>query len=169
MKKILILALLALAVSINAIGGESNVPKVETTAETNYGGGWVISTGNGVRVRFAPSLNAGYYNVRMNKGQSTEWYEYRNGWYRVRIGVSDGWVSAQFMRRASQAEAARRVVLTGDRVILRLSPGGKDSGLRCYFGDTYRYCGQSGAWYRLKRGNRYYWVSTAYAILVGDM
>lgn len=135
----------------------------------SFGRGWVISTANSVRVRYQPSLDAGYSSVRMNKGQSSEWYEYRDGWYQIRIGQDVGWVSAQFMRRATQDQAARWVWISGDRVILRLSPGGKDSGLRAYTDYCYRYCGHSGSWYKIRKGNRYYWVSSLYAYLTGDM
>ena len=132
-------------------------------------GGWLISTGNSVRVRYQPSLSAGYYSVRMNKGQSAHWFDYRDGWYKIRIGQDEGWVSAQYMRNATQDQAARWVWISGDRVILRLSPGGKDSGLRAYTDDTYRYCGHKGEWYKIRRGKHYYWVSSQYSWLTGDM
>ena len=44
-------------------------------------------------------------------------------------------------------------------VRLRLSPGGKDSGLRVDFDETFKYLGEQGNWYKISYKGRALWIS----------
>lgn len=120
-------------------------------------------TGNSVRLRLAPSgADSG---LRMNKGDKLEWYSYDNGWYSVQYGDNVYYISSKYVKRISQDQNQATVVVTGDRVIMRKAPAGKDSGLRANNGDTFKYCGEKGDWYKIQYKGNMYWVSKKYAVI----
>ena len=132
-------------------------------AFTMSASGWLKVTGNGVRLRWGPGgTDTG---VRVNKGQQLQWYNYSDGWYSVQYGDKVLYISSKYVSRISQDQGQAKVVITGDGVILRNSPGGKDSGLRTNNGDKYIYCGQSGDWYKIQYKGHYYWVSKKYSVI----
>lgn len=133
-------------------------------AVTAMAGGWLKVTGNGVRLRYQPG--GADTGLRMSKGQQLQWYNYYDGWYSVQYGNRVLYISSQYVSRISQNQNRAYVCITGDRVIMRKAPGGKDSGLRTNNGDRFVYCGQSGNWFKILYRNNYYWVSKNYAVII---
>ncbi|MBR5171139.1 MAG: hypothetical protein IKW85_11315 [Muribaculaceae bacterium] len=127
-------------------------------------GGWLQVTGNSVRLRWSPGGKD--TGMRMYKGQKLQWYDYSNGWYSVNYSGNIVYISSQYVKRINQDQNNAVVVVNGDRVILRLAPGGKDSGIRAYNGNRFPYCGQSGDWNKIKYNGKYYWVSKKYSLIV---
>ena len=125
--------------------------------------GWLQVTGNSVRLRAKPDgTDTG---LRVNTGDKLQWLDYDNGWYKVQYGKKVVYISSKYVKRISQEQNKATVVVTGDKVIMRTSPGGKDSGLRTNKGDRYRYCGKSGDWYKILHKGNYYWVNKNYAVI----
>jgi len=127
-------------------------------------GGWLQVTGNSVRLRWSPGGKDS--GMRMNKGDKLQWIDYYDGWYSVNYGGNVLYISSQYVKRTSQAQNNAMVVVNGDRVVLRKTPGGKDSGLRANNGDRFVYCGQQGDWNKIKYKGNYYWVSKKYSLVV---
>ena len=128
-----------------------------------FAGGWLKVTGNSVRLRATPGGKD--TGLRVNSGDKLEWYNYDDGWYSVQYGERILYISSKFVERISQDQNQASVVITGDKVILRKSPGGKDSGLRVNKGDRFQYFGKSGDWYKILYKKNYYWVSMNYAVI----
>ena len=125
--------------------------------------GWLQVTGNSVRLRAKPDgTDTG---LRVNTGDKLQWLDYDNGWYKVQYGKKVVYISSKYVKRISQEQNKATVVVTGDKVIMRTSPGGKDSGLRTNKGDRYQYCGKSGDWYKILHKGNYYWVNKNYAVI----
>lgn len=128
-----------------------------------FAGGWLKVTGNSVRLRLAPGgADSG---LRMDKGDKLEWFSYDDGWYSVQFGEKIYYISSKYVERISQEQSQKYVVITGDRVILRKSPDGKDSGLRVNKNDRLKYLGEQGDWLKIQYKGNNYWVSKKYAML----
>ncbi len=128
-----------------------------------FAGGWLKVTGNSVRLRLAPGgADSG---LRMDKGDKLEWYSYDDGWYSVQYGENIYYISSKYVERISQEQTQKYVVVTGDRVIMRKTPGGKDSGLRANDGDRFKYLGEQGDWLKIQFKGNAYWVSKKYAVI----
>ncbi len=126
--------------------------------------GMLKVTGDGVRLRAKPG--GADTGLRMYKNQQLQWLNYNNGWYAVKYKNNVYYISSKYVTRISQEQNQAKVVITGDRVIMRNAPGGKDSGLRVNNGDRFSYCGQSGDWYKILYKGNYYWVSKKYSKLI---
>ena len=137
--------------------GTNVVPNVEAVDQsTEY---YIEITGNGVRGRMGPGLEYQDTGARFNKGQHLKAFSHRNGWYEVRWGQETVWVSGQFAKRSANQKPDKVMVSVEGPVRLRLGPGGKDSGLRVDFEDTFKYLGEQGNWYKISYKGKAYWIS----------
>ena len=86
-------------------------------------------------------------------------FSQRNGWYEVRSGQETVWITSQFAKRSAKQTPDMVTVAVEGPVRLRLGPGGKDSGLRVDFDDTFKYLGEKGNWYKISYKGKVYWIS----------
>ena len=133
------------------------VPAVEEVQQN--GGFYIDVTGNGVRGRMGPGLEYQDTGARYNKGQHLYVFSQKNGWYEVRSGQETVWITSQFAKRSKNQRPDWVMVSVEGPVRLRLGPGGKDSGLRVDFEDTFKYLGEQGNWYKISYKGRAYWIS----------
>ncbi len=143
---------------------------------------WAASvrvTGTHVRLRLNPSLNAAIYTdsygtpIYPSKGQVLSWTGYNsNGFYEVSFHGRTLWIHSSYARPVNQATASipENVLITGNKVLLRVGPGQNYAPLS-YYGervhlnksDILKCVGVSGDWWRVAYGNGYYYVSRKYA------
>ena len=133
-------------------------PGVEIV-EQQGGGFYIDVTGNGVRGRLGPGLEYEDTGARFNKGDHLKVFSQRNGWYEVRSGQETVWITSQFAKRSAKQTPDMVTVAVEGPVRLRLGPGGKDSGLRVDFDDTFKYLGEKGNWYKISYKGKVYWIS----------
>lgn len=96
---------------------------------------WAASvrvTGTHVRLRLNPSLNAAIYTdsygtpIYPSKGQVLSWTGYNsNGFYEVSFHGRTLWIHSSYARPVNQATASipENVLITGNKVLLRVGPG----------------------------------------------
>lgn len=146
-------ALSATPVAANTLLGGEQVKK--------SGGFYIEVTGNGVRGRMGPGLNYQDTGARYNKGDHLFVFSQKNGWYEVRSTVSEEnvWITGQYAKRSSRQTPDFVTVSDEEPVPLLLSPGGKDSGLRVTYDETFKYLGEKGNWYKISHRGKVYWIS----------
>ncbi len=130
--------------------------------QVGKGGGFYIDvTGNGVRGRMGPGLNYQDTGARYNKGDHLLVFSQKNGWYEVRstVGEENVWITSQFAKRSKRQTPDYVTVSDEEPVPLLLSPGGKDSGLRVTFEESFKYLGEQGNWYKISHKGKVYWIS----------
>ncbi len=128
--------------------------------QVGKGGGFYVDvTGNGVRGRMGPGTDFQDTGARYNKGDHLLVFSQKNGWYEVRYGEETVWITSQFAKRSSRQTPDYVTVSVEGPVRLRLSPGGKDSGLRVDFDETFKYLGEQGNWYKISYKGRALWIS----------
>lgn len=137
--------------------GGNVVPSVDVVDQS--AGFYIDVTGNGVRGRMGPGLQYQDTGARYNKGQHLKVFNQRNGWYEVRSGQETVWISGQFAKRSANQNPDRVTVAVEGPVRLRLGPGGKDSGLRVDFEESFKYLGEQGNWYKISHKGKVYWIS----------
>ncbi len=138
-------------------------------------------TGTHVRLRLSPSLNGailtnGYGQpIYPAKGTILNTTGYTsNGFVGVYYAGGSYWIYGQYVRRvnsrSSYSSVPSRVVITGDRVVLRFGPGKNYSTLtyggqntHLYRGDVLTCVGVKGDWWRVVYDGGYYYVSRIYA------
>lgn len=96
-----------------------------------------------------------------NKGDRLKVLDQRNGWYEVGYGQETVWIPAQYTKRSAKQKPDWVTVSSANDggVRLRLGPGGKDSGRRAYFEDSFKYLGEQGNWYKVSHEGKIYWIS----------
>lgn len=126
----------------------------------------IVITGNNVIGRDGP---AGYdTGIRFNKGNRLTCISRSGSWYQVVYGNRYLWVSTSYAQplrnqNATTATTAKNVVITGNNVIGRATPGGRDTGKRFNKGQKLTYHGSNGSWNKVSHGGYYYWVSKQYS------
>ncbi len=136
-------------------------------------------TGNHVRLRLNPSLNAAVFAssngtpIYPQKGQVLSWTGYSSGgFYEVSFRGRTLWIHSSFARPVSSATPAlpSNVIITGNNVLLRVGPGKNYAPLSYYGehvhlgkGDILKCVGMSNGWWRVEYANGYFYVSQKYA------
>ena len=126
----------------------------------------IVITGNNVIGRDGP---AGYdTGIRFYKGNRLTCISRSGSWYQVVYGNRYLWVSTSYAQplRSQNYSTGQRgsyVVITGNSVIGRATPGGRDTGKRFYKGQRLTYHGSNGSWNKVSSGGYYYWVSKQYS------
>lgn len=126
----------------------------------------IVITGNNVIGRDGP---AGYdTGVRFYKGNRLTCIGRSGSWYQVIYGNRYIWVSTSYAQpvrsqRYYSTTTGSYVVVTGNNVIGRATPGGRDTGKRFYKGQRLTYHGSNGSWNKVSHGGYYYWVSKQYS------
>lgn len=170
LKSILTTLVMLLTISGHAMAGDFYSPEIEVMAPPakTY---TIIITGNGVIGRDGP---AGYdTGVRFSKGQKLTCYGLDGTWYKVKYGDGVRWVSSQYAKpyTATTKTATKKatptytnyVVITGNSVIGRTSPAGKDSGIRLNKGTRLPYLGYQGSWHKVNYKGKVLWVSNEFS------
>ena len=164
--------LLKLMIAIAMFGMTTLTVSANNGQERNYnklaanGSFTIVITGNNVIGRDGP---AGYdTGIRFNKGNRLTCISRSGSWYQVIYGNRYVWVStsyAQPLRNQSTTSAAagKVVVVTGNNVIGRATPGGRDTGKRFNKGQKLTYHGSDGSWNKVSYGGYYYWISKQYS------
>lgn len=169
LRNALLIALLFVGQSLFTSALASTRSSVMFNMLQQSGNYYVIIKGNNVIGRDGPAgTDAGY---RFNKGDRLQYVKKDGSWYHCRVNGRNIWVSTSYAslnKRTnasgySSASANGTVVITGDRVIARATPGGKDTGKRFYSGQRLPYYGSNGSWYRVSWKGAYYWVSSNYS------
>ncbi len=137
-------------------------------------GSYVTITGTGVRMRYGPGLNYGYYGTSPKKGTRLQLLGEDGDWYQVRYGQNVAYVFKQYAKLSGAPVYTSRVQITGVGVRLRMGPGlnynylkWKDGTARGpKKGDILECVGESGDWYKVRYGNGTYYVFKQYAKIV---
>ena len=126
----------------------------------------ITITGDNVIGRDGP--NGVDLGLRFNKGTRLTCVGGSGSWYQCKVNNRYVWVSSRYAKKSGNATVSQNtktVVITGDRVVGRTTPGGVDSGKRFYKGQRLSCTGKSGSWFRVVSGGRTYWVSAQYAYI----
>ena len=117
----------------------------------------VYITGNNVIGRDGPGGND--TGLRFSKGQHLQYVKKDGSWYHCRVNGRNIWISTAYGKLNGKAVTTNTsndyVVITGDRVIGRSTPGGTDTGKRFYKGQRLPYYGSKGSWIRVASGGKY--------------
>lgn len=148
-------------------------------AAVEQGKTYVTITGTGVRLRFGPGLDYGYYKnskgvaVTPKKGEQMELLGESGDWYEVRYGDDVAYVFKQYATIAGNATvaSASMVEVTGTGVRLRKGPGlnydflkGKNGSIRGpKKGERLVCIGETSDWYKVKYANGTYYIFKQYA------
>lgn len=151
---------------------------VDLTA-VEQGSKYVTITGTGVRLRFGPGLDYGYYKdakgvaITPKKGQQMELIGESGDWYEVKYGDDVAYVFKQYATIAGNATvaSASMVEVTGTGVRLRKGPGlnydflkGKNGSIRGpKKGERLVCIGETSDWYKVKYANGTYYIFKQYA------
>ncbi len=141
---------------------------------------YVTITGTGVRMRYGPGLNYGYYkdargnSMSPKKGERLELLGQDGDWYEVRFGQDVAYVFKQYATVSgtkTKVENVAMVQVTGVGVRLRLGPGlnydylkWKDGSTRApKKGERLVCIGETSDWYKVKYANGVYYIFKQYA------
>lgn len=116
----------------------------------------------------------------IQNGQTYAVIEGQDGWYRLQIGQTTGWVSGEFLKVSSDSQDAASSVgqqsspigtvkVTADLLNVRQDPdisSKKIGGIS--MGETCQYFEKSGQWYKIKYGSTYGWIHGDYVVPVSQ-
>ena len=144
--------------------------------EINQENTYVTITGTGVRMRYGPGLNYGYYKTSPKKGAKLLLLGQSGDWYEVQWGNDVAYVFKQYAKVTSQKvnapkPASKMVQITGTGVRLREGPGlnydflkWKDGTTRApKKGEKLVCVGEEGDWYKVSYAGGYYYIFKQYA------
>ena len=148
-------------------------------AAVEQGKTYVTITGTGVRLRFGPGLDYGYYKnskgvaISPQKGEKMELLGESGDWYEVRYVDEVAYVFKQYAKvdGTSQVTTASMIQVTGTGVRLRKGPGldydylkWKDGTIRGpKKGERVVCIGETSDWYKVKYANGVYYIFKQYA------
>ena len=120
-------------------------------------------TGDGVNVRRAPSTDARII-IQVSKGHRVTITGTRDGFYHVYFpGVSDGWISTQFVTTSSTTPSLlgeSMGVVTGSNVNIRSQPSTSGAVLgRATTGKKFKVTGSHDGWHKIVYNNRAAYIS----------
>lgn len=141
---------------------------------------YVTITGVGVRMRYGPGLDYGYYKdargntISPKKGEKLELLGQDGDWYEVRFGQDVAYVFKQYATVSgakTNVERVSMVQVTGVGVRLRKGPGlnydylkWKDGSTRAPKKGEQLVCiGETSDWYKVKYANGIYYIFKQYA------
>ncbi|GEM_PF-557710 len=149
--------------------------------EINQSEQFVTITGTGVRMRFGPGLNYGYYKnangttMSPKKGTKLQLLGQTGDWYEVKYGNDVAYVFKQYAKlsgtTAAPAPVRSKVLVTGTGVRLRKGPGLKYDYLKWQDGtirgpkkgDKLICTGETTDWYKVQFANSEYYLFKQYA------
>lgn len=175
MKRVFFVVLMALCGSFATVQA-STVAKYDAVQQSRY----VTITGTGVRLRYGPGLDYGYYKdargntISPKKGTKLELIGEDGDWYEVRYGQDVAYVFKQYASLSgakAKVEKASMVQVTGVGVRLRVGPGlnydylkWKDGSTRSpKKGERLVCVGETSDWYKVKYANGVYYIFKQYA------
>ncbi|MBR5653789.1 MAG: hypothetical protein IKX22_06875 [Prevotella sp.] len=162
-KNWIIQAVMAIALSLvmPIFASPVNAPfnGVETVEQDK--GFYVEITATNFKARWDPNSASTEIDCPFNKGDRLKVSDQRNGWYEVDYGQEYVWIPSQYTKRSTKQTPDWVTVSSANDggVRLRLGPGGKDSGRRAYFEDSFKYLGEQGNWYKVSHEGKVYWIS----------
>ncbi len=134
-------------------------------------GNYVTITGTGVRMRYGPGLDYGYYSTSPKKGARLQLLGQSGDWYEVKYGNDVAYVFKQYAKVTNAPAPQTKLMVTGTGVRLRLGPGldydylkWKDGTVRGpKKGERVVCVGEESDWYKVKYANGVYYIFKQYA------
>ena len=174
-KRVLLVMVMVCCGSVATIQA-ATVTKYDAVQQSRY----VTITGTGVRLRYGPGLDYGYYKdargntISPKKGSKLELLGQDGDWYEVRYGQDVAYVFKPYASLSSapaKAQASSMVQVTGVGVRLRMGPGlnydflkWKDGTTRApKKGERLVCVGETSDWYKVKYANGVYYIFKQYA------
>jgi N-acetylmuramoyl-L-alanine amidase len=150
-----------------ATGNESSRDSQDLSQVSNED--WTgISTVNSLNIRGSASLNGSIVG-KLNKGSKVSVSGSAPGWYRIKFGASEGWVSSQYIEKSSSTpaiagsqEAYGKVTIHSLNVRDKASLNGKVVGA-VKQGEAYEILEEKNNWYKLAlKGGKTGWAAGWY-------
>lgn len=175
-KKLLVCLMFMLSIPFVAVQASSSFVMEEINQSDQY----VTITGTGVRMRFGPGLNYGYYKnangtaMSPKKGTKLLLLGQSGDWYEVKYGQDVAYVFKQYAKLSNgtvaQAPVTSKILVTGNGVRLRKGPGlnydylkWQDGTIRGpKKGEKLICTGETTDWYKVKYANSEYYLFKQY-------
>ena len=141
---------------------------VSTPSAPAIAGQLVITAQPSLNVRAAAGTQ---YDVigSLDYGQTVDYYSLANGWYKIKLNQTIGYISADFAREATSAPIAGRVITTAGNLIVRAKPNTSAAILtRLPIGTELEYYRQLDGWFEVKYNNQVAYISSLYSRIVGN-
>lgn len=156
-----------LGMSANSVFASTTI----SVDEVNQTSGYVTITGTGVRMRYGPGLDYGYYSTSPKKGARLPLLGQSGDWYEVKYGNDVAYVFKQYAKVVQNAAPQQKLQITGTGVRLRKGPGldydylkWKDGTTRGpKKGERVVCIGETSDWYKVKYANGEYYIFKQYA------
>lgn len=178
--------MMCLMLMLGMFSVSANANTLLSVDEIDQTGSYVTITGTGVRMRFGPGLNYGYYQNANGtarspkKGTKLPLLGSSGDWYEVQFGQDVAYVFKQYAKvsRGTSAAAApvrqTMIQVTGNGVRMRKGPGlnydylkWKDGSTRCpKKGEKLVYVDETEDWYKVKFANGEYYIFKQYGKVV---
>jgi len=156
-----------LGMSTQAVFAANNVAVDEVCQSGDY----VTITGTGVRMRYGPGLDYGYYKTSPKKGERLQLLGQSGDWYEVKYGNEVAYVFKQYAKLTQAPVKQTYLMVTGNGVRLRKGPGldydflkWKDGTVRGpKKGERVVCLGETSDWYKVRYANGEYYIFKQYA------
>ncbi len=173
-------AMLCLLLALGFSTTEAMALGMTSVDEQQQGDTYVTITGTGVRLRYGPGLNYGYYTnskgaaISPKKGEKMLLLGQAGDWYEVKYGQDVAYVFKQYAKISNGPAVAQKsnyVLVTGTGVRLRMGPGlnydylkWENGGARGpKKGEKLVCVGETNDWYKVRYAKGEYYIFKQYA------